>query len=299
MAFPTRSLGRNGPKVSSIGLGLLGMSIFYGFPPSDEQMFEALDRAIEEGCTFWDSSDFYGDNSERIQKYFAARPGAREKVFFATKVSGWWNADGSFGMSNEPSSTLREATDKVLKRLGLPYVDLLYLHRADPKVPIEHSVGALADLVKAGKVGAIGLSEVEYSAFSLDIEVNGVLAACRDLGIAVVAYSPVSRGFLTGEIKTTKDFPPNDLRAMMPRFDEDNFPKNLKVVEKFAEGAEKRGVTATQLALAWLLAQGEDIIPIPGDPGEDKEIRDILSTISGSRYPDVFASGLYVDTAEL
>ncbi|KAH7100714.1 Aldo/keto reductase [Auriculariales sp. MPI-PUGE-AT-0066] len=334
MVAPTRNLGRNGPKVSAIGLGLMGMSIFYNAPPSDEQMFEALDKAIEEGCTFWDSSDFYGDNSERLQRYFAARPGAREKVFLATKVSNWWNADGSIGMRSDPEY-IREAGDKVLKRLGLPYVDLLYLHRADPKVPIEHSVSALAEYVKAGKAGAIGLSEVsaatirrahavhplaavqvEYSAFSLDIETNGVLDACGELGIAVVAYSPVSRGFLTGEIKTRNDFGPKDLRGMLPRFNEENFPKNLEVVQKLAEGAKKRGVTTTQFALAWLLAQGDNVIPIPGTTKasrvaenfgatkitvtaeEDKEIRDILATISGSRYPAMMASSLYVDTAE-
>ncbi|KAH7098927.1 Aldo/keto reductase [Auriculariales sp. MPI-PUGE-AT-0066] len=275
----TRTLGRNGPLVSAVGLGLMGMTIS-AIP--DGQMFETLDKAIETGCTFWDTSDAYGDNSERLQRYFAARPGSREKVFLATKVSRYVKDDGTPGNRADPEYLLA-AADKVLQRLGLPFVDLIYLHRAEHNVPIEHSVGALKQLVEAGKTKYIGLSEVsartvrrahtvhplhalqvEYSAFCLDIETNGVLDTCKELGIAVVCYSPVSRGFLPGELKTYADLGEGDHRKLFPRFSEENFPKNIEIAKRVEQIARQRGVATTQFALAWLLAQGEHVIPIPG-----------------------------------
>ncbi|KZV87714.1 Aldo/keto reductase [Exidia glandulosa HHB12029] len=331
----TRQLGRNGPTVSGIGLGLMGLSTAYPPVPTEEQTFALLDKAIELGCTFWDSSDVYGDNSERLKAYFE-KTGNRDKVFLCTKFGITFGADGSF-TSQGDAKYVRSATEKVLGRLGLPYVDLLYQHRVDPATPIEITVGAMAELVKEGKVRHLGLSEcsaatlrrahavhpiaavqVEYSPFALEIEENDLLKTCRELGVAIVAYSPVGRGLLTGQIRSRADFDPTDFRAHLPRFSEENFDKNLALVDKFAELAKKRGVPVGQFTLAWIASQGKDIISIPGTTKvsrleenfgalkvevtkeEDKQIREILTTLEGGRYPESMSGPyLYGDTPAL
>ncbi|EJD38733.1 Aldo/keto reductase [Auricularia subglabra TFB-10046 SS5] len=332
----TAKLGPNGPEVSAIGFGLGSISYGYGQPISEEKAFELLDRAIELGCTFWDSSDMYGNNSETLKAYFE-KTGNRDKVFLASKVG--ISREGGTPRARSDPEYVRTATDKLLERLGLPYVDLLYTHRLDANVPIEHTVSALAELVKTGKAKHIGLCEcaagtlrrahavhpiaavqVEYSPFSLDIEDSrvGLLSACRELGIPVVAYSPLGRGMLGGRIRSRADLEPGDKRLLFPRYSEENFPKNLELVEKLKSLAEKKGVTIGQLTLAWVMAQGEDIIPIPGtanlarleeDIGalevnisneEVHEVRDILRGVSGARgISGAMSESLLVDTRPL
>ncbi|KZV87722.1 aldo-keto reductase [Exidia glandulosa HHB12029] len=332
----TRTLGRNGPKVSALGFGLAGISYAYGEPLPEDKTFALLDKAIELGATFWDSSDAYGDNSERLNRYFA-QTGNRDKVFLASKVG--IKRDGmKISVVGDPEY-VRSAVDKVLERLGVPHVDIIYMHRLDPNTPVELTVGALAELVKAGKARYIGLSEcssaslrrayavhpiaavqVEYSPFSLDIEDPkfDLLRTCRELGVAVVAYSPLGRGILGGKIRSRADLQPTDARLHFPRWSEENFPKNLVLVDKLRALAEKKGVTIGQLTLAWVLAQGDDIIPIPGTteisrleenvgalkvqitPEEDKEIRSLLTDISGDRaIPGPMAELMFTDTPPL
>ncbi|EJD43351.1 putative aldo-keto reductase [Auricularia subglabra TFB-10046 SS5] len=339
MPLPTRQLGRNGPQVPAIGFGVMGISVAYGDPLGEEETFALLNKAIELGCTFWDSADVYGDNSERLNRYFA-KTGNRDKVFLSSKFGGTFDpATGTFGVRGD-AEYVRSATEKVLERLGLPYVDILYQHRVDTKVPIEITVREMAKLVQEGKVKYLGLSEcsasslrrahavhpiaaiqVEYSPWALEIEQNDLLRTARELGVAIVAYSPLGRGLLGGEIKSRADLPANDYRLHLPRFSEENFPKNIALVNKFAELAKKKGVPAGQFTLAWVLAQGEDIIPIPGTTKihrleenlgalniqitkeEDAQIREILSTIVGGRYAPIpgvdVESGLYADSPPL
>jgi aryl-alcohol dehydrogenase-like predicted oxidoreductase len=276
-----RHLGKNGPLVSAQGLGCMGMSEFYG-PGDERESLDTIDRALELGVTFLDTADIYGmgKNEELVGK---AIRGKREGVFLATK----------FGIVRDPKNPLvrgvngtpeyiRSSCDASLKRLGVEHIDLYYQHRVDPKTPIEDTVGALANLVRAGKVRHIGLSEAsaatirrahkvhpiaalqtEYSLWSRDPE-NEILPATRELGIAFVAYSPLGRGFLTGQIKSPDDFAADDFRRQSPRFQGENFKKNLDLVKRIEEIAAEKKCTAGQLALAWLFAQGEDIIPIPG-----------------------------------
>ncbi|EJD43349.1 Aldo/keto reductase [Auricularia subglabra TFB-10046 SS5] len=333
MNVPQRNLGRNGPHVSAIGLGLAGISVAYGKPLSEDKTIALLDKAIELGCTFWDSSDAYGDNSERLKGYFELR-GNRDEVFLASKV-GVQRVDGTVKFCGGPEY-VRSATAKLLERLGLPYVDLLYMHRLDPTVPVEHTVSAMAELVKEGKARYIGLSEcsvsslrrahavhpiaavqVEYSPFSLDIEDAQIdlLRTSRELGVAVVAYSPLGRGMLAGRIRSRADLDPGDARLTMPRYSQENFPKNLELVKKLQAQADGKGVTVGQLTLAWVLAQGRDIIPIPGTTetsrleenmgalnviiteDEAQDIRLILRDISGTRYaPGIMTESQFVDT---
>jgi len=281
--LPTRQLGRNGPQVTALGFGTMGLSVYYGKPSPDEERLEVLDRAFELGLVNWDSADAYGDNELLIGNWFK-RSGKRDEIFLATKFANVWLPDGSRTIKNDPEY-VREACEKSLKRLGIEAIDLYYCHRFSGKVPVEDIVGAMAELVKEGKVRYIGLSEcsaetlrraqkvhpiaavqIEYSPFSMDIEDPKIalLKTCRELGVAVVAYSPLGRGFLTGQYKSPEDFEEGDIRRHLPRFSPENFPKNLKLVDKIAELADKKGCTAGQLTLAWLMAQGDDIIPIPG-----------------------------------
>jgi aryl-alcohol dehydrogenase-like predicted oxidoreductase len=277
----TRNLGTQGLVVSEQGLGCMGMSEFYG-PTDEAESVATLNRALELGINFFDTSDAYGPyrNEELLGRTFRGR---RDQVIIATKFAIRRDpSDPSVRSIDGRPEYVREACDASLKRLGIDCVDLYYQHRVDANVPIEDTVGAMADLVQAGKVRYLGLSEAgpktirrahavhpitalqtEYSLWSRDPE-DEILATVRELGIGFVAYSPLGRGFLTGQIKSINDLAEDDYRRYSPRFQGENFAKNLGMVTKVTEMAQAKGVTPGQLALAWVLAQGEDIVPIPG-----------------------------------
>jgi len=276
----TRELGTSGLEVSSIGLGCMGMSEFYG-ASEEAASIDVLHHAIDIGVTFWDTADMYGSGAnERLVG--RALEDRRDEVVLATKFAVVRGEGGSFlGVSGRPEY-VREACDASLKRLGVEHIDLYYQHRVDPQVPIEETVGAMAELVTAGKVRHLGLSEAgaatlgravavhpiaalqsELSLWSRDIE-DEIVPACRELGIGVVAYSPLGRGFLSGAIRSLDDLAEDDWRRFMPRFQGENFGKNLELVDRVEEMAGRKGCTPAQLALAWVLAQGPDVVPIPG-----------------------------------
>ncbi len=278
----TRKLGDE-LRVSAIGLGVMGMSEFYGTPDEAESI-ATLERAVELGVTFWDTADAYGSgHNERLIGAFLAERGWRDRVVLATKF-GFVRKDGKMvGISGRPDY-VRSACDASLERLGFETIDLYYQHRVDPQTPIEETVGAMAELVKAGKVKTLGLSEVsadtlrrahavhpiaavqtEYSLWSRDPErEGGILEACRELSVGFVPYSPLGRGFLTGKLKSLADLDADDFRHTTPRFERENFERNLKLVAEVEAIASKKGCSPGQLALAWLLAQGENVVPIPG-----------------------------------
>ena len=276
-----RNLGSEGLVVSELGLGCMGMSEFYG-TGDEEESTATIHRAIELGITFLDTADMYGPftNEKLVGKAIAGR---RDEVVLATKFGNVRGEDGSFrGVSGKPDY-VREACDASLSRLGVDHIDLYYQHRVDPETPIEETVGAMKELVEAGKVRYLGLSEAgpetirkahavhpisalqsEYSLFTRDVE-DEILPTVRELGIGFVPYSPLGRGFLTGRWRSIEDMPENDTRsARFPRFAEENFQKNLELADRVREVADGKGITPGQLALAWLLAQGDDIVPIPG-----------------------------------
>lgn len=277
----TRPIGSQGIKGSRMGLGCMGMSEFYG-NRDDAESLRVLDRALELGINFWDTADMYGPfrNEELVGKGLKGR---RDKVTLATKFGIVRDAaDPSKRGINGKPDYVAQACEASLKRLGTDIIDLYYLHRVDPATPIEETVSAMAGLVKQGKVRAIGLSEVspetlrkahaihpvsavqtEYSLWSRDPE-DGILDTCRELGIAFVAYSPLGRGFLSGQIKRFEDLAEDDFRRTSPRFQGSNFEKNVTLVHRIEELASGKGCTASQLALAWVMAQGDHILPIPG-----------------------------------
>lgn len=327
----TRRIGND--QVSALGFGAMGIGgLAYGSTEDDESRFKVLDRLVELGCTNWDTSDFYGDSEALIGKWFK-RSGKRDQIFLATKFALTPN-----GVCGAPEYA-KEACHKSLQLLGIDAIDLYYIHAIDQTVPIEKTMGALKELVHEGKIRYIGLSEpspatlrrahkvhpiatiqVEYSPFVLNIEQKGhLLDTARELGVAVVAYSPLGRGILAGQITSHDDLPQDDFRRVIPKYSNENFPKILELVNKIKAIGEKHGATPGQVTLAWLLAQGEDIIPIPGTKKikyaeqnmgalkvqltkEDTEfIRKAIADteIIGDRYPAQIMGMLYADTPEL
>ena len=321
-AIPRRTLGRDGLTVSAIGLGCMGMSDFYG-PADDAQNLAVLNHAIDIGIDFLDTADMYGvgRNEELIGRVLETR---RHEVVLATKFGNVRAPDGRIlGIDGRPEY-VAAACDASLKRLGVEHIDLYYQHRVDPNVPIEETVGAMGELVEEGKVRFLGLSEAsastirraasvhpiaalqsEYSLWTRDVA-QEVLPVCRELGIGFVAYSPLGRGFLTGAIQKVEDLAPDDWRRNNPRFQSENFDVNRRLVEAVTEIARERGCTPAQLAVAWLLHQGDDIVPIPGtrrierldenaaatrlrlSEGELQRIAQVLEQhrVAGLRYPE-------------
>ena len=277
-----RQLGKNGPLVSALGLGCMGMSDFYTTGQDEKASLATLERALELGVTLLDTAYMYGPhtNEELLGRFLKGR---RENVFLATKFGIVRDASNpqARGTNGHPDY-VRQSVEGSLKRLGTDVIDLYYQHRPDPAVPVEETIGALADLVREGKIRYIGLSEVsvsilerahsvhpitalqtEYSLWSRDVEAD-ILPACERLGIGFVPYSPLGRGFLTGQIRSIDDLDADDYRRDSPRFQGENFAKNLQLAERIAELAQEKGIKPSQLALAWVLSRGDNMVPIPG-----------------------------------
>ncbi|KAG2061318.1 Aldo keto reductase [Suillus hirtellus] len=316
----------------------MGIGAFYGQTDSDEERFKVLDKVYELGCTFWDTANIYGDSEELIGKWFKLNPEKRSKIFLSTKFGVVMGSGSDSGGVDGSPKNVHESFVKSQRLLGVDKIELYYLHRPDQQTPIEETVGAMAELVKQGKVKYLGLSEcsadtlrraqkvhpiaavqVEYSPFTLDIEDPklNILNTARELGIKIIAYSPLGRGLITGQYKSPDDFASDDFRRMVPRFSKENFPKILKLADNLKKVGEQYNATAGQVALAWLLAQGEDVIPIPGtkkikyleenlgaidvslSPESVQEVRIIAEKadwVAGDRYPSADMKALYAET---
>ncbi|CAA7268207.1 unnamed protein product [Cyclocybe aegerita] len=326
---PLRVLGKNGPAVTPVGLGLMAIGAFYGTPSTQEDVDKLLSYAVERGARFWDTSDVYGDSHKLIGNWFAKNKEKRKDIFLGTKY-GYCRLPGDpfAGACSDPAY-VPVALENALKDLQTDYIDLYYQHRVDPKVPIEVVLESLRPAVESGKVRWLGLSEcsvetlrrakkvpglgekliavqLEYSPFTLDVEKNGLAAACEELGVALVAYSPLGRGLMSGRYRSRADFEPTDARLYLPRFSEENFHKNLVVVDKVKAIADRLGVTPSQVTLAWTLAAHPTWAVIPGSrsparvdentkgaeitlSSEDvKAIRKVIdeAEVGGSRYMD-------------
>ncbi|KAK7681706.1 Aldo-keto reductase str7 [Cerrena zonata] len=333
--LPTRRIGTT--DVTAIGWGAMGLSLGYGTVPSDEERLKLIDSVYESGCLNWDTADVYGDSEELLGKWFK-RTGKRNEIFLATKVGIYYQ---SHRMINGDPEYIKSQCEKSLKRLGIDSIDLYYLHRPDSTVPIEKSVGAMAELVGEGKVKYLGLSEcssetlrrahavhpitavqVEYSPFTLDIEDESIalLNTAKELGVSVVAYSPLGRGLITGRFKGPEDFEKDDFRLTIARYSKENFPNILKIADGLKKIGDRHNATAGQVALAWLLAQYEKVIPIPGTTKEKyldenlgalklklsqeelQEVRDVINkadATNGPRYPPSLLDTLFANTPPL
>ncbi len=319
-SIPQRSLGRTGPSVSALGLGCMGMSEFYG-TAEEAGSIATIRRALDLGVNFLDTADMYGPftNEELVGR---AIRGRRDEVVLATKFGNVRGPDGAWLGINGGPEYVRESCNSSLRRLGVDTIDVYYQHRVDANTPIEETVGAMSELVTAGKVRYLGLSEAapatirrahathpisalqtEYSLWSREPEAE-LLDTCRALGIAFVAYSPLGRGFLTGRFRSLEDLAPDDWRRNNPRFQGENFRKNLNMVARVDQLARAKGCTSAQLALAWLLSRGDDIVPIPGStraerveenaaathvtlaPDEIASLDALAPTVAGERYPE-------------
>ncbi|CAL1702794.1 unnamed protein product [Somion occarium] len=334
--LPTRKIGNT--DVTAIGFGAVGLSLqLYGQPPSEEERLKLLDAVYENGCLNWDTADVYSDSEELLGKWFK-RSGKRAEIFLATKC-GFYMQGGR--LINGSPEHVKVSIEKSLRLFGVDCIDLYYLHRPDPTVPIEKTVSAMAEFVKQGKVKYLGLSEcsantlrrayavhpisaiqAEYSPFTLDIEDEkfGLFKTAQELGVTIVAYSPLGRGMLTGRYNGPEDFEEGDWRRTIPRYSKENFPNILKIVDGLKKVGECHNATAGQVALAWLLAQDQSIIPIPGttkkkylkenlgtlnvklSPEEVREVREIVNKADaahGERYEDFMMAVLYGDTPVL
>ncbi|CAG8046932.1 unnamed protein product [Penicillium olsonii] len=333
MPYPTRSLGRDGPQVPAVGLGLMSLGNIYGDAGSLEDKVSFLERAHSIGARFWDTADAYFDSEDAVGEW-VRRSGNRDDIFLATKFALKFGMNGTMTIQNDPEY-VKAACDKSLQRMGVDTIDLYYCHRVDGVTPIEQTVQAMVELKNQGKIKHLGLSEcsaatlrrahavhpiaayqVEYSPFAPEIETSAILETCRELGIAVIAYSPIGRGILTGQIQSFADLPATDFRRMLPKYAEENFPKIRELVQGLKQIAERHDSTAAQVAIAWVLAQGSDIIPIPGTKsvrtleenaravdlrltGADlDEIRALIdcTDIPGLRYPAVMMDSVLGDT---
>ncbi|KAJ5108831.1 NADP-dependent oxidoreductase domain-containing protein [Penicillium angulare] len=337
--IPTRALGRDGPQVQAVGLGLMSIGGAYGSAGSLDDKVAILDHAYSTGQWFWDTADLYAD-SEDVVGEWVKRTGKRNDIFLATKFGCIMEASGALSGIRSDPEYVKEACKKSLQRLGVDTIDLYYCHRVDEITPIEKTVEAMVELKNEGKIRYIGLSEVsaatlrrahavhpitalqiEYSPFAIDIESpqTDLLKTCRELGIAVVAYSPIGRGLLTGDYQKFEDFAENDWRRILPKYQPEHFPKILELVEGVKKVAQAHGATPSQVSIAWLLAQGSDIIPIPGTRShqridentnsallklsdeELKSIRELVerTQVEGDRYAAVMNINVVADTPPL
>ncbi|GLB40529.1 putative aldo keto reductase [Lyophyllum shimeji] len=317
-AYPTRRLGKNGPLVSALGLGTVGMGTFYG-KSNDQESLETLTYAADRGMTFWDSADVYGPSEDLIGQWFA-QTGRRSEIFLCTKFGS--PLGSSDAKPNSKPSYIRAQLKKSLARLQTDFIDLYYQRRVDPKVPIEVVLETLQPFVESGQIRWIGLSEcsiatlkrakavkgvgekviaaqLEFSPFELYVEKTGLMDVIKEAGMALVAYSPLGRGLATGRFRSPADFDDGDFRKIAPRFSEENFPKNLKVVEELSTVAEKYNATTAQISLAWILAEHPTCIPIPGCRGIKRLEENAHSAEIELAPEDVRAIRSVVESAEV